>query len=258
MSGVHKIELIGKNVAITGGYGYLGGAIVRSIVSHGGKVFVMGRSEDRYTNAFGSLDVNFLPCDVASASSIEFALTTMQEKAGSIHALINNAFFSKGKSPLNMTDDEWLTGIDGTLSSVFRCIRAVAPIMINQRYGKIINVSSMYGLVAPDFSIYDTAPEFLNPPHYGAAKAGLLQLTRYYASYLGSQGITVNSVSPGPFPSEKVREDKDFIRRLEEKTCLGRVGTPDDLAGIFVFLISDAANYITGQNFIVDGGWTAR
>ena len=114
----------------------------------------------------------------------------------------------------------------------------------------------MYGVVAPDFRVYDESPQFLNPPHYGAAKAGVIQLTKYYSSFLGRDNITVNAITPGPFPSSAVQEDSDFINHLKNKTALGRVGEPEDLAGAFVFLLSDAANYITGQNIIVDGGWT--
>jgi NAD(P)-dependent dehydrogenase (short-subunit alcohol dehydrogenase family) len=116
----------------------------------------------------------------------------------------------------------------------------------------------MYGVVAPDFGVYEDSPEYLNPPHYGAAKAGIIQLTKYYASYLGDLNILVNSVTPGPFPSETVQRNKTFIAALEKNTLLNRIGKPEDLAGIFTFLSSDASSFITGQNFIVDGGWTTR
>ena len=124
--------------------------------------------------------------------------------------------------------------------------------------GSIINVSSMYGMVAPQFEIYENFPQFLNPPHYGAAKAAIIQMTKYFASYLGKDGILVNSVTPGPFPSEQISENSRFINDLESKTCLGRVGKPEDVAGVFVFLSSAAAGFITGQNFVVDGGWTIK
>ena len=115
----------------------------------------------------------------------------------------------------------------------------------------------MYGMVAPQFEVYEKHPQFLNPPHYGAAKAGVLQLGKYYASYLGTMNINVNTITPGPFPSDEVKENKSFVSALEQKTSLKRVGLPEDLAGAFVFLSSEASNYITGQNIIVDGGWTA-
>lgn len=172
--------------------------------------------------------------------------------------LINNAFYSKGQSPEKMTDEEWDYGIEGTLSNVFKCIREIIPYYKESKKGKIINVSSMYGVVAPDFQVYEGESQFLNPPHYGAAKAGIIQLTKYYASYLGSLGINVNTITPGPFPSLEVQESGQFINKLRSKTCLGKIGNPEDLAGAFVFLASDASNFITGQNIIIDGGWTIK
>ena len=114
----------------------------------------------------------------------------------------------------------------------------------------------MYGMVSPDFSIYEEFPNFLNPPHYGAAKAAVIQLTKYFAHYLGTEDIQVNAVSPGAFPSEKVQENNLFIKSLEKKTALKRIGQPSDLVGAFVFLSSNASDYITGHNLVVDGGWT--
>jgi len=157
-----------------------------------------------------------------------------------------------------MTDEDWQIGIDGTLNSVFRCVREIIPYFKKNNSGKIINVSSMYGVVAPQFEVYDEFPQFLNPPHYGAAKAGIIQLTKYYASYLGQFGINVNTVTPGPFPSIPVQKEIGFVEALKRKTCLDRIGNPEDLAGAFVFLASEASNYITGQNIIVDGGWTSK
>lgn len=116
----------------------------------------------------------------------------------------------------------------------------------------------MYGVIAPDFDAYKKYPEFLNPPHYGAAKAGVIQLSKYYASYLGKSGVTVNTISPGPFPSRSVQEVSGFTEELKRRTCLDKVGKPEDVAGAFVFLSSDASNFITGQNIIIDGGWTIK
>jgi gluconate 5-dehydrogenase len=114
----------------------------------------------------------------------------------------------------------------------------------------------MYGMVAPDFTVYDDFPDFLNPPHYGAAKAGIIQMTKYFASYLAPYGILVNAVSPGAFPSADVQKHTGFIAALGKKNPLKRIGQPDELKGVFVFLASNASTYVTGQNIAVDGGWT--
>lgn len=254
------MDVANKIIIATGGYGHLGRAIVQALAAHGATVFVLGRSHKKFLEAFqeNTSSIQFIEGDVASFESISKAVLHVEKQSGRIDVIINNAVYLLGKSPEHMTDDEWSAGVDGVLGSVFRCIRAVIPIMKKQHYGKIINVSSMYGMVAPDFSVYDNSPDFLNPPHYGAAKAGVIQLTRYYASYLGKYGINVNCVSPGPFPSAVVQQNEDFIRKLSQKTVLGRIGKPEDLAGVFVLLASDMANYITGQNIVVDGGWTVR
>jgi NAD(P)-dependent dehydrogenase (short-subunit alcohol dehydrogenase family) len=257
---VYTFDLKGKVVVITGGYGHLGQAITRSLVFHNATVIVFGRNEDKFLKEFNPKErekIHFLQGDILESSSIAKAFDSVAREFGKIDVLINNAVSSRGQSPETMKDDDWVFGVDGTLNSVFRCIREGLPYLKSSK-GKIINVSSMYGMVAPDFEIYNEHPEFLNPPHYGAAKAGVIQLTKYYASYLGTHGITVNAVTPGPFPSKQVQKADGFIKALTEKTLLKRIGQPEDLAGAFIFLSSDASNYMTGQNIVIDGGWTAK
>lgn len=256
---IYSLRVDSKVIMVTGGYGHLGKAITESLAFHGAQVIVAAKSIDKFNNIFKDNNkIDFVNFDIADANSIVSGYKIVMEKYGKIDVLINNAFYSKGQSPETMTDEEWAYGIDGVLGSVFRTIREIIPFYKQQGHGKIINVSSMYGVIAPDFSIYDESPEFLNPPHYGTAKAGVIQLTKYYASYLGKHNIQVNAITPGPFPSDTVQQDTKFMEALKAKTCLNKIGTPEDLAGVFTFLSSDAANFITGQNFIVDGGWTSR
>ena len=114
----------------------------------------------------------------------------------------------------------------------------------------------MYGMVVPDLNIYNGREEFLNPPNYGASKAAIIHLTKYYAMYLAKYNINVNAISPGPFPSIEIQEDKSFIQRLEAKTKLKRIGQPNDLNGLILLLSSDSSSFLTGQNIAIDGGWT--
>lgn len=259
---VYTFDLSEKVILITGGYGYLGKAAAESLVYHGGRVYVLGRTKEKFDEAFEGHSelgkkLHFQSCDVADTDSIKEAYEAVLAEEGKIDVLINNAFYLKGQHPLTMEDDDWATGIDGTLNSVFRCIREVIPHLEKSEAPRIINVASMYGVVAPDFKVYEDFQHMLNPPHYGAAKAGVVQLSKYYASYLGKKGITVNAVTPGAYPPPVVQQRGNFKDLLAEKTLLKRIGKPEDLAGTFVFLASDAAGYITGQNIIVDGGWTA-
>ncbi|PSR52458.1 gluconate 5-dehydrogenase [Adhaeribacter arboris] len=255
----NPFSLKNKVILITGGYGYLGRHITKGLLDSGAQVVVLGRNEEKFKSAFNysNPDLIFQKTDISSSSEVDSSFQQLYQKFGRIDALINNAIYSKGQQPLNITDEEFAFTLDGNLGSVYRCIKAITPYFMQQQGGRVINVSSMYGMVSPEFSIYKNHEAYLNPPHYGAAKAGLLQLTRYFACYLGKNNILVNAVSPGPFPSEKVQESESFISNLRAKSPLGRIGNPAELKGIFVFLCSDEATYITGQNLVVDGGWTA-
>jgi len=258
---VYTFNLSNKTILLTGGYGHLGKAITESLLFHGATVYVLGRDNEKYLEIFSKnkylgQKLFFQVCDIESSVSISNSFKAVFDITNKIDVLINNAFYSKGQSPETMTDKEWMIGIDGVLSSVFKCIREIIPYFKNNNSGKIINVSSMYGVISPDFEVYKEFPELINPPNYGAAKAGIIQLSKYYASYLGELGITVNTITPGPFPSDEFQKNDRFINELKKKTCLKRIGKPEDLAGSFVFLASDASGFITGQNLIIDGGWT--
>ncbi len=259
---IYSFDLTGKIILVTGGYGHLGKAIVESFAYHNAKVYVLARNKQKFDNAFKDSKVqkkiNFINCDIEKYDSFEKVFKTIFQTEKRIDVLVNNAYYMRGQSPESMSDEDFNYGIDGTLNCVYRGIKAIIPYFKKNKGGKIINLTSMYGIVSPQFEVYSHTPEFLNPPHYGAAKAGVIQLTKYYASYLGSSNINVNCIAPGPFPSLKVQESKVFIEKLEKKTCLNRIGKPEDLGGAFVFLASEASNYMTGQTVIVDGGWTIK
>lgn len=253
-------NLEGKVILVTGGYGHLGRAICEALISQNAIVYILGRDRSKFENInFKKIkSLKFEELDISKSENIDSIFNKIYNIEKKIDVLINNAIYISGSSPEKMSDEDWGNGLDGVLSSVFKTTRSVIPYMKKNQSGKIINVASMYGIIAPDFDIYEDNPNYLNPPHYGAAKAGVIQLTKYYASYLGKENINVNCVSPGPFPSVEVMNSKNFISMLENKTCLNRVGRPEDLSGLFVFLCSDSSNYITGQNIIIDGGWTIK
>lgn len=260
INNVLSISLKGKLILLTGGYGYLGEEIAKNLLEHGAVVIIGGRSKKKFNTVFKHKNEKlfFQYLDVSDENSIKSFLDAVSKKFGKFDGIINNAFYLSGNSPNYMTNEDFNKGIEGTLTSVFLCIKNAIPYFLENGYGKIVNVSSMYGIQAPDFEVYEESMKFLNPPHYGAAKAGVVQLSKYYASYLGKKNILVNCVVPGAFPSNIVQKDKFFIKKLSEKTALGRIGKPEELGGIFTFLMSDASNYITGQNFVVDGGWTIK
>jgi gluconate 5-dehydrogenase len=252
-------DLTGQTVLLTGGYGHLGRAIAAGLLAHGARVVVLGRSAEKFTSVFEAVaNVHFIFCDVSETASVQAAFRQSFDLYGPPSVLINNAFYSRGQQPDALPDADFALGLDGSVGTAYRCLREVLPYLRERGAGKIINVASMYGVVAPDFAAYDAHPQFLNPPHYGAGKAAMIQLTKYFASYLGPENIQVNCVSPGAFPSDAVREEVEFESELRRRIPLERVGEPQDLAGAFVFLSSAAANFVTGHNLVVDGGWTIR
>ena len=249
-----------KIIIITGGYGYLGRSMVEALLKFGAKVIVFGKNKSKFCDAFSAYDrVEFIRCDLSNSKNIIEACEEVIDKYSKIDVLINNAYFVSGEEPLNISDNDWSLSLDICLSSIYRICKKVVPYMAKKQEGKIINIGSMYGSVAPKFNLYkEPCLDFMNPPSYGVSKAGVIQLTKYLASYLGKEGITVNCISPGAFPSNEVQLNKVFVKRLEEETVLGRIGNPSDLNGLIVLLSSNASNYITGQNITVDGGWTIR
>jgi len=255
---MNLFDLHGKVIIVTGGYGHIGNTICRGLYDHGAIIYVFGKSEDKFKSQFydETATIYFKSCDISNTLNIQQSLLEVFEQHQRINVFINNAFYLRGQNPLCISDEDWQYSIDGTLNSVYRCIREVVPYFLKNSGGKIINISSMYGLISPDFKIYDNHPDFLNPPQYGAAKAGVIQLTKYFAQYLGHYNIQVNAISPGPFPNESVQLDQEFVQELANRTSLKRIGKTDELVGSAIFLSSAASNFITGHNLVVDGGWT--
>lgn len=255
---MNLFDLSDKTVLVTGGYGHLGAAMTRGLAGFGAQVFVLGRSQEKFRQRFPNENgqVRFVCCDISDSQSVRQAYTEVYQAQDAFDVLINNAVYFRGNDPMRISDEDWALSIDGGLNSAYRCLREAGPFFGQQQSGSIVNIGSMYGMVSPDFSVYKNAPELLNPPHYGAAKAALIQLTKYFAHYLGPDNVRVNAVSPGPFPNPKVQENTRFISELEKRTALGRIGEPRELIGAVVYLASEASSYVTGHNLVVDGGWT--
>jgi len=251
------LDIKSKIVIITGGYGYLGKSMANILLEYGAIVYILARTKSKFDLEFSKqLSVYFLETDLESIKSIDNSIQRIGKKEGKIDVLINNAYYGASNHPEKMTSQEFRRGVDGGLNQFYDCIRASIEYLKLSKNGKIINIASMYGMVVPDLNIYKEREEFLNPPNYGVSKAGVIHLSKYYAMYLGKYNINVNSISPGPFPSEDVQKDKEFIKRLENKTKLKRIGNPEDLQGLILLLSSSMSSYITGQNIAIDGGWT--
>jgi NAD(P)-dependent dehydrogenase (short-subunit alcohol dehydrogenase family) len=192
--------------------------------------------------------------DITDPESVIGTVTKAARQHGRLDILVNCSWSGRKNALESITEAEWLADIDVSLNGVFRTVKAAFPHLRDSR-GVILNIASMYGHVAPDPWLYADGAQ-TNPPSYGAAKAGVIQFTRYLAAFLSRYGIRANCISPGPFPYETTqRDDPEFAARLGAKNPLGRVGRPHELKGVAALLCSDASSYITGQNFCVDGGW---
>jgi NAD(P)-dependent dehydrogenase (short-subunit alcohol dehydrogenase family) len=256
-------NLKGKIAIVTGGYGYLGSSMVRTLINYDAIVIVAGKSFDKFIKSFSEQEqekLRFMPIDITKSDSINAFFNTILTEFGRVDILINNAHSSRGNSQENMSDEDWTYTFEGVVGSVHKTIRAVIPIMKKQNSGKIINISSMYGIVSPDFNnLYkgDRCEKYTNPPHYGAAKAAMIQLTRYFAVLLGPYNIQVNAIAPGPFPNPLVQAaNPTFIEKLKCRNPLNKIGQPEDIDGVIALLSSSASDFITGQTIQVDGGWT--
>lgn len=239
-----------KVVIITGGNGLLGKAILRRLESEG--AFCINFDIDHETNN----NLSKVYCDITSTNSIDAGLEMVFKKYKKIDGLINNAYPRTkdwGTKFEEIVYDSWKQNIDWQLNSYFYISQKVATQMSKQKLGSIVNIASIYGVVGADFTVYEGTTMTM-PAAYSAIKGALINFTRYVASYFGPQQVRVNSVSPGGIFDN---QNEVFIENYCKKVPLRRLGTPEDISPVVAFLLSDESKYITGQNIIVDGGWTS-
>jgi len=256
------LSLKNKTALITGGAGHLGSEICNTLAELGADVILASRDEEKCRikcleieeRCGGAIHAHPLHLDLMDKDSIARCFDQVHELGG-LDILVNNAWSGNKNSLESISDEDWEYDIEMSLTSVFRCVKKALP-GLKEKRGVILNITSMYGHVAPDYRLYD-GNGFSNPPSYGAAKAGVIQFTKYLASFLAPDGIRVNCLSPGPFPTAETQKNVEFIERLGSKNPLGRIGQPHEVKGAVALLCSDASSYMTGQNICVDGGWAA-
>jgi len=238
-----------KVIIVTGGNGLIGKEIVNQIKSEGAICINFEINQDTTEN------LSNVYCDITDETSIKNALSIVLKKYKRIDGLVNNAYPRTkdwGKKFEDIELASWKQNIDWQLNSYFYLSQQVVIQMAKQQKGSIVNIASIYGVLAPDFTIYEDT-EMTMPAAYSAIKSGLINLTRYMASYFGPKQIRINCVSPGGIFDN---QNQKFVNNYEKKVPMRRMGKPEDIAPSVVFLLSDDADYITGQNIIIDGGWT--
>lgn len=249
----------GKVAIVTGAGRGIGKAIALLLARNGAKVVVNEVDTEpmlEVTNQINNQGGTALAfrANVANRGEVQKLVSATLDKFAGIHILVNNAAIRRSATILEMTEEDWDAVLDVDLKGVFNCIQAVAKQMIQQRYGKIISISSIDGMGANN----------VGKANYASAKAGVIGLTTVAARELGPFGINVNAIAPGDIFSdtEYRRRSKEEAERFYEESkgrcVLGRYGLPEDIANLVAFLASDEASFITGQTIISDGGKPER
>ena len=235
-------------VIVTGANRGIGRGLARDLAAGGWPVAFVGRSLDKLEEAAADLpdgaEARCYAADVADWSAVQEAVEAIQADLGSIHGLVNNAGITRDGLFVRMSPEDWQAVIDVNLTGTFFFTRAVAPIMMRQRSGRIINISSVIGLIGN-----------AGQANYAASKAGIVAMTKSVAKELGGRGVTVNAIAPGFIETDMTAELPDKVRAdMLQRIPLKRLGQVEDLSGAVRFLLSSDAAWITGQTLVIDGG----
>ncbi len=258
-------NLRGQTAVVTGGAGGLAGCFCEVLCELGADLVLLDLKEDALKETADRLHAKFganvraLPVDLEKEESLRAAMAKIAAAHPSLEILINCAAFV-GSSNLEgwaapfeeQSVETWRRALEVNLTAAFTLSQGLAPALKASGNGRIINVGSIYGVSAPDFGIYTDLPGMGNPAAYACSKAGLVQLTKWLSTALAPQ-VRVNCLSPGGVYSGQPEE---FVRRYAAKTPLARMANSGDIAGVIAFLATDLSRYMTGQNLMVDGGWT--
>jgi NAD(P)-dependent dehydrogenase (short-subunit alcohol dehydrogenase family) len=268
-------SLEGRTALLTGATGFFGRTFARTLLGNGARLIALGRSERledlsaEWTRDFGVERVRSCRVDMYDLAALSAVLDEIAAHE-EVDVLVNNAYELGPNTGFNTSDgaletatlDQWTRHFTSGIYWPALTVQKLGPGMKARGRGSIVNISTMYAVVAPDPRLYE-GTRFLNPPGYSAAKAGTLAFTRYVASFWGAHGVRANAILPGPFSNTEevgansVDASDPFLSRLASRTCLGRPGRPQELAGALLFLSSDASTFVTGHALVVDGGWTA-
>ncbi|HUF64422.1 MAG TPA: 3-oxoacyl-[acyl-carrier-protein] reductase [Gemmatimonadaceae bacterium] len=242
-----KIDLSGRSALVTGSTRGIGRSIAETLAACGARVAVSGRDELRAQEAAGQIGaVRGFAVDIANPAAVTGLIDAVEKELGALDILVNNAGLTRDNVVVRLKDEDWDAVLNTNLRGAFAAIRAASRGMMKRRWGRIINVSSVVGLMGNK-----------GQANYAASKAGLIGLTKAVAKELGSRNILVNAIAPGFIDTEMTAAMTEEARKtLTAQIPLERLGTPGDVAAMTAFLASEHAAYVTGQVFVVDGGLT--
>lgn len=257
-----KFDLQRKVAILTGGTGLLGEAFAEGLAEFGCRVIICSRNGEknnmlaqRIAQEF-EIDVMGVTADVSKKKDVENLLQETMNHFGKVDILVTchqfkpPHFFEKFEI---FPEKDWDGIISANLKGTFLCCQIIGNQMITQGYGTIINIASVYGIVSPNQEIY-AGTKMGCPAAYAASKAGIIELTKYLATYWADKNIRVNSISPQGIMNQ---QEKKFIENFSKNSPLRRLATKEEIVNALIFLASDASTYVTGHNLVVDGGWTA-
>lgn len=245
-----NLLLTKKIIIVTGGNGLLGREIVTKLEAEGAFCINVDINHENSEN------LSTIKCDITDKNSVNNCIEMIIKKYGIIDGLVNNAYPRTkdwGNKFEEIVFESWQSNVDWQLNSYFYFTQSVAKYMVLQESGTIINMASVYGIVGPDFTVYD-GTNMTMPAAYSAIKGAIINFSRYLASYLGPHNISVNTISPGGIFDN---QNPIFVENYNKKVPMRRMGVPTDISPAVAFLLSDGARYITGQNLVIDGGWTS-
>ena len=259
---ISRFSLDNKTIIVTGACGLLGREICKALAELHARIVLADidimaaeKLEEELRDVYGA-SVTAFPLDISSEDSVNKLVDELSKQTISVDGLVNNAYprnEAYGTIFENITMDSWRENIDMHLNGYFNVSQKIARIMMQQRQGNIVNIASIYGMLGPDFSIYEGTTMTM-PAEYAAIKGAIINFTRYLATYLASYNIRVNCLSPGGIFNE---QPASFVEKYKQRTPMGRMGNPEDIAGGVLFLLSNLSSYVTGQNLVIDGGWSA-
>lgn len=261
MSVLDSFSLSGKVALVTGGAGLYGRQVVRAIAEAGAETFVASRDLDKLEALAAQcrdegLNVTALQYDQGDEASILALRDAILRRSGRVDVLVNNSVARPMKKAYQDDAEAFAESMRINATGLFLITRAFGDAMAERGSGSIVNVGSIQGMIAPDPTIYRGTTMSGWYPDYFFHKGGMINFTRFTASYYGAKNVRCNCVSPGGFQTDTMPEA--FVRQYSDRTFLGRLANATDLMGAIVFLASDASAYITGTNLPVDGGYTAK